>query len=159
MKCLRDIQSALNLLAEQGFDLAVLATDHGFFWLPDATAGSSIQSPSGTWCVTKNRMLMGEGMPSSDVWLMETAHAGIRSDLKHYVAAKGLATFTKGVQYFHEGLSLQECVLPVLKVDLRKAEKAAPAMAVELALTYRGANEGSVTTLRPCASMAAISPT
>ena len=42
--------------------------------------------------------------------VVEASHVGIRGDVPRYVAAKGLATFTKGVRYFHEGLSPQECV-------------------------------------------------
>jgi hypothetical protein len=67
----------------------------------------------------------------------------------HYVAAKGLATFTKGVRYFHDGLSPQECVLPLMQVELRALSKQPRTARFDLILTYRGRSSGKVTTLRP----------
>ncbi|MEQ2006269.1 MAG: PglZ domain-containing protein [Limisphaerales bacterium] len=145
----RDLQLALNRLADVGFAVAVLATDHGFCWFDSVESGDAIQKPPGEWVEVKNRALLGAGQPNAQVVCVEAAHVGIRGEISRYVAARGLATFTKGVRYFHEGLSLQECLLPVLQVGLKPSPKKIAAVRVELFLTYRGANTGSVTTLRP----------
>lgn len=145
----RDLQAALNKLADAGFEVAVLATDHGFCWFDSAESGDAIQKPAGEWVEVKNRALLGAGQPNAQVVCVEAAHVGIRGDISRYVAARGLATFTKGVRYFHEGLSLQECLLPVVQVGLKPSAKKAATGRVELLLTYRGANTGKVTTLRP----------
>lgn len=145
----RDLQLALNRLADAGFSVAVLATDHGFWWFDSVESGDAIQKPAGEWVEVKNRALLGAGQPNAQVVCVEAAHVGIRGDISHYVAARGLATFTKGVRYFHEGLSLQECVLPVVQVRLKPSPKKGSAGRIELLLTYRGANIGKVTTLRP----------
>jgi hypothetical protein len=146
---MRDLQFALDRLADVGFDAAVMATDHGFCWFANAASGDAIPKPAGDWVEVKNRALLGAGQPNAQVICMEAAQAGIRGDVQRYVAARGLATFTKGVRYFHEGLSLQECVLPVVQVSLKPSPKKKDNILIELLLTYRGAKIGTVTTLRP----------
>ena len=147
---LRDLQVALNRLADAGFSAAVLATDHGFCWFDSVESGDAIPKPTdGEWVEVKNRALLGAGQPNPQVICMEATQVGIRGGIPRYVAARGLATFTKGVRYFHEGLSLQECLLPVVQVGLKPSPKKSAAVRVELFLTYRGANKGTVTTLRP----------
>jgi hypothetical protein len=146
---LRDLQFALNRLADAGFAAAVLATDHGFCWFDSAESGDAIQKPAGEWVEVKNRALLGAGQPNAQVVCLEAAQVGIKSVIPRYVAARGLATFTKGVRYFHEGLSLQECLLPVVQIGLQPSPKTTAAVRVELFLTYRGANLGTLTTLRP----------
>jgi hypothetical protein len=111
----RDLQMALNRLADAGFGAAVLATDHGFCWFNSAASGDAITKPAGKWIEVKNRALLGAGQPNAQVVCMEASQVGIRGGIERYVSARGLATFTKGVRYFHEGLSLQECVLPVVQ--------------------------------------------
>jgi hypothetical protein len=144
----RDLHFALNRLADAGFGAAVLATDHGFCWFDSTGSGDAIPKPAGEWAEVKNRALLGSGQPNSQVVCVEAAQVGIRGDIAQYVAARGLATFTKGVRYFHEGLSLQECVLPVVQIELKPPSKKA-ALLIELLLTYRGSKTGTVTTLRP----------
>lgn len=147
---IRDLNMAVNRLADAGFEAAVMATDHGFCWFDSVEAGHAIQKPTGEWVEVKNRVLLGSGQPAGNVVSMDAAHVGIKGDVAQYVAAKGLATFTKGVRYFHEGLSLAECLIPVVKFNLKPTPKKSPAIGkVELLLTYRGANAGTITTLRP----------
>lgn len=146
----RDLSVALDRLADAGFHAAVLATDHGFCWFDSVSSGDAIPKPAdGQWVEVKNRALLGDGQPNSQVVCVDAAHVGIRGEVARYVAARGLATFTKGVRYFHEGLSLQECVLPVVQVALRTSATKVPIERVDLFLTYRGANAGTITTLRP----------
>jgi hypothetical protein len=145
----RDLQLALNRLADAGFGAAVLATDHGFCWFNSAASGDAITKPAGEWVEVKNRALLGAGQPNAQVVCIEAAQVGIRGEIARYVSARGLATFTKGVRYFHEGLSLQECVLPAVQVGLKPSPKKTAAVLVELLLTYRGGRTGKVTTLRP----------
>ena len=146
---LRDLQLALNRLADAGFSAAVLATDHGFCWFDSAESGDAIQKPAGEWVEVKNRALLGAGQPNAQVVCLEATQVGIKGEIQRYVAARGLATFTKGVRYFHEGLSLQECLLPVVQIGLKPTPQKTAALRIELFLTYRGASQGVVTTLRP----------
>jgi hypothetical protein len=58
------------------------------------------------------------------------------------------ATFAKRVPYFHEGLSLQECVIPALHIQLGQPEEQRLSQ-IEVQIRYRGETTGTVTTLRP----------
>jgi hypothetical protein len=145
-----DLQRALNRLADAGFQTAVLATDHGFCLFDSAGSGDAIPKPlDGEWLEVKNRALLGNGQPNAQVVCVEASHMGIRGPVERYVAARGLATFTKGVRYFHEGLSPQECVLPVVVVQLKAAARKNTTPRLDVLLTYRGANKGTVSVLRP----------
>ena len=145
---IRKIQTALNRIADAGFELAIISADHGFCWFNEANVGSAVRKPPGEWIQVKERSLLGNGQGGPDVIAMDASHVGIRGDIAQYVAAKGLATFSKGVRYFHEGLSPQECIIPVIQVSLRVAVAVRTAP-FELILTYRGGSSKKVTTLRP----------
>jgi hypothetical protein len=47
---------------------------------------------------------------------------GIPGDFESYAVPRTFATYVKGKSYFHEGLSLQECMLPVLCLEFGKGE-------------------------------------
>jgi hypothetical protein len=60
---------------------------------------------------------------------------GIVGPIDDYVAATGFKTFKDGEGYFHEGLSLQECVVPVVVARLQQSPVAGGGEQVEV--TYR----------------------
>lgn len=151
---LRKIQIAVNHLADAGFSRAIIATDHGFAWMCATSAGNAVSKPPGDWLMAKDRALLGSGAADSNSLVMPVADAGIRSSLEKIAVPKGMATYTAGVTYFHGGLSPQECILPVLDVRLKPSAKTAKAQRVDINLTYRGANKGTVTTLMPSMELA-----
>jgi len=151
---LRKIQIAVNHLADAGFTRAIIAADHGFAWMCATSAGNAVSKPTGDWKMTKDRALLGSGAADSNSWVMPVADAGIRSSLEKIAVPKGMATYTAGVTYFHGGLSPQECILPVLDVRLKPTSKAARSQPIDINLTYRGSNRGTVTTLVPSMELA-----
>jgi hypothetical protein len=146
---LRKIQLAVAKLAEAGFTRAVLATDHGFAWMQTTSAGNAIAKPPGTWAMTKDRVLLGEGTGDAYSMVLNSTDAGIRSGPPQIAVPRGMATYTAGVTYFHGGLSPQECILPLLDVQLKPVAKEVPTQRVDITLTYRGASRGKVTSLIP----------
>lgn len=146
---LRKIQLAVNRLAEAGFTRAVLTSDHGFAWMQRTSAGNAINKPPGQWSMAKDRALLGEGTADAHCMVLSAADAGIRSSIPHIAVPKGMATFTSGVTYFHGGISPQECILPVLDVQLKAVNKSAPTPRVDITLTYRGSSRGTITSLIP----------
>jgi hypothetical protein len=147
---LRKIQIAVNHLADAGFSRAIIATDHGFGWMFATSAGNAVgKPPGGEWMMNKDRALLGEGAADSNSWVTSAADAGIRSLIKQIAVPKGMATYTAGVTYFHGGLSPQECILPVIDVRLKPTQAIEKSQRIDINLTYRGANRGSVTTLLP----------
>ena len=71
---------------------------------------------------------------------------GIKSDVYKFGFAQYFGVFKAKCVYFHEGLSLQENVVPVVKVKLSNDVERAK---FDISLTYKGQNEGVVYIQRP----------
>lgn len=142
------ILAGVKRLAVAGFDRVVIATDHGFVLQDERPEGDTVPKPSGDWRMVKDRCLLGRGSGSDLTAVFDKAEAGIRGDFDLYVVPRNFGTFVKGGPYYHEGLSLQECVLPVLSLDLRKG-RSETAPKPEITLGYRGGTADKVTTRRP----------
>lgn len=141
---LMQLQKGIHKLRHLGMEAIVVAADHGFFFLPDYQAGDSTARPPGDWLVAKDRFLIGRGPSSSGTLRFHPEELGIPIEAEAFVVQKGLSGFQAGLEYFHGGLSLQECVVPVLTITPSRAaaKKRAP---LKIVLTYRGKSEGGVT--------------
>jgi hypothetical protein len=145
---LQKLIASIGKLKRLGFRHAVLCTDHGFVLLAETEAGSVAQKPSGDWLQIKDRCLLGSGSANADTVRFDPKFVGINGDFESYVVPRTFATFSKRTPYFHEGLSLSECILPILEVDLGNQE-AVPRSAPDLQLRYRGKDSGTITSQRP----------
>jgi hypothetical protein len=139
--------SAVSKLAGYEFKKAVFATDHGFILFNEQEAGDTVPKPDGEWLKTKARSLLGSGSANPGTVLFDISQVGIRGDAEHYVVPRTYGTFSKSGPYSHEGLSLQECVLPLLSIDLQKEQKAEIGV-VDIVLSYKG-GASAITTRRP----------
>ena len=147
-RILQKLIAAIGKLRRLGFHHAVLCADHGFVLSTETEAGSVAQKPTGDWLQIKDRCLLGSGSANADTVLFHPKHVGINGEFESYVVPRTFATFSKRTPYFHEGLSLPECILPVLEVDLGYEEtidRATP----DLQLRYRGKDSGIITSQRP----------
>ncbi len=140
--------AAVGKLKKLRFHRVVFATDHGFVLYPAFEAGDVVAKPQGDWLQVKDRCMLGRGMATPETILFAREHVGIQGDFESYLVPRSFGTFNKRHPYFHEGLSLQEAVTPVLEVDLGTQE-AAEQSAVDVQLRYRGEASGTVTTRRP----------
>ncbi len=133
---LRRIRMALHRLAEAGFQDVVIATDHGFFINTHAGAGDVCGKPEGNWMVEHDRCALGDGAVGNTHYVLPADKAGIRGDVAKVTGPLTLAAYRAGLQYFHGGASLQECVVPVLTVQLKA--KGQPAVTQALVkLSYK----------------------
>lgn len=151
----RQIIRGISKAAELGFERAVIATDHGFILFQEKTAGDYCPKPPGNWVVQKARCLLGEGEPDRNNLVMKAAELGIPGAIRNYAAPKTLVPYTKGQIYYHEGLSLQECVLPCLTVELTTSgpSQTKPANPL-LTLTYKQGKTDRITSRRPVVDLA-----
>jgi len=115
----RQILWGVARVAELGFDRAVIATDHGFLLFGDQSAGDVAPRPRGRWLVEKSRCQLGSGQEDDTNVLFKRTEVGIEGDFEDYAVPKTLVPYMRGQLYYHEGLSLQECVLPCLTVSLQ----------------------------------------
>ncbi|MDL0433701.1 PglZ domain-containing protein [Marinobacter sp. TBZ242] len=120
---LKRIRMAVNRLAEHGFHEVVIATDHGFYMNSHAGAGDVARKPHGDWLIVHDRCALGDGSADDHHLVMETQRLGIRSNATRLAAPLTMAPYRTGLQYFHGGLSLQECVVAVIRMQLRSQEQ------------------------------------
>jgi hypothetical protein len=130
----------------------VIATDHGFILVHDQEAGNLAQKPAGNWLIQKSRCLLGKGAGGGGSVVFGREQVGIPGDFKHYCVPRALVPYTRQHLYYHEGLSLQECVLPCLIVDLvaQQSKKSLP----NLTITYKQGKTEKITTRRPVIDIA-----
>lgn len=134
---LRRIRVAVHRLAEQGFHEVVIATDHGFFINTHAGPGDVCPKPAGDWLIEHDRCALGEGAAAqANHFVLAADKAGVRGDFAKVAGPLSLAAYRTGLPYFHGGASLQECVVPVITVQLKA--QAQPALSRALvSLSYK----------------------
>lgn len=120
---LKRIRMAVNRLAEHGFHEVVIVTDHGFYINSHAGAGDVARKPNGDWLIVHDRCALGDGSADDHHMVMETQRLGIRSNATRLAAPLTMASYRTGLKYFHGGLSLQECLVPVIRMQLRSQEQ------------------------------------
>lgn len=132
---LDDVTRVAQLLSREGVTRMVFAADHGHMLLPAVLAGDAVRSPAGEWLLEKRRCKLGSAAGSADgVRIFPAARLGVIGPVRDVAMATGFRVFTAGVSYFHEGLSLQEALIPavVLEVSPGRAHPAAGTIHVEV---------------------------
>lgn len=118
VNALKRIRVAIHKLKGFGFHEIVIATDHGFFLNTHAGAGDTCTKLTGNWINVHERSLLGEGSPDNHHYCIPTEKAGIRSEYKNIAGPLSLATYRSDLLYYHGGCSLQECIVPVIELQL-----------------------------------------
>ncbi len=122
---LKNIRLAVNKLQDQGFQKVIIATDHGFYMNNAQEVGDWVSKPDGDWKAEHERILLGNGNLDAHHYSLSATQCGINTDIAKVAGPKSLAPYRKGMLYYHGGLSLQECLLPVIEITLKpKAAKA-----------------------------------
>ncbi|MDZ7854178.1 MAG: PglZ domain-containing protein [Halomonas sp.] len=120
---LKRIRMAVHRLIEFGFHEVVIATDHGFVMNTHADAGDIATKPHGDWLMVHDRCALGDGSADAHHLVMEAQRLGIRGNASRLAAPLSLVPYRAGLDYFHGGLSLQECVLPVIRMQIKGREQ------------------------------------
>ena len=114
---LGDLKTAAVQLARLGFQSVVIAADHGHVLLPDVLPGDTVQAPEGQWGLTRRRVRLGTQLKERPATLVfKPEFLGIRTAAPDYCVATGFNVYATDANYFHEGLSLQECIVPILEL-------------------------------------------
>ncbi|MBI1207571.1 MAG: PglZ domain-containing protein [Azospirillum sp.] len=133
---LRRIRIAIARLRDAGFQDVIIATDHGFVLNAYAGAGDICAKPPGTWIELHGRSLLGEGAADGTSFVVPAGKVGIRGDFGCFAGPRSLAPYRHGLRYFHGGASLQEAVVPILVVRLKK-QKPTSKFPPSVVLSYR----------------------
>jgi hypothetical protein len=119
---LKQIRQAVNKLQTQGFQKVFIVTDHGFYMNNAQEAGDVVGKPDSTWKVEHQRMLLGNGNLDPYHYNLSSANSGIKTDIPQFAGPRSLAPYRKGMLYYHGGLSLQECLVPVIEITLKPSQ-------------------------------------
>lgn len=136
INALKRIRVAVHKLKDAGFSEVVIATDHGFFMNTHAGAGDTCSKLPGDWLNEHQRCLLGEGSSDSHHYLLSAEKAGIRGDFTSIAGPLSMASYKSGMLYYHGGASLQECVVPVITLQLDAPEQA-PVSQATVSLNYK----------------------
>lgn len=150
-QALMKILKVSSKLRDEGYEEFVLAADHGFVLIDEFKAGNKSEKPVGEWSLQKSRCLAGKGACNSDHLELSASDLGVNSEVEQFLFLKNYATYERGKQFFHEGISLQEIITPCLTYRPQKSEKKEE---VQVNLTYKGKTTGVITTLRPSLELA-----
>jgi hypothetical protein len=116
------IQRACRVLVGLGADLVIVAADHGYLFGEEISGDMKVDPPGGTTVELHRRVWIGRGGSSSPMSMRaRLSDFGLDSELE-IASPVGCGAFkVKGGAraYFHGGLSLQELVIPVIKIRPR----------------------------------------
>jgi len=149
---LKRIRVAIHKLKERGFHEVVIATDHGFFMNTHAGAGDVCNKPAGNWIGIHDRCALGDGAGDANHLIVSAEKMGIRGDFAKFAAPHSLAAYRSGLLYYHGGISLQECVVPVITMQL-KASTQPTLHKASVAMRYKNGAK-TITTRMPVIDLA-----
>lgn len=144
------------VLKEAGFKEFVLVADHGFVLKDSFQPGDNTSRPIGDWVLRKTRSVAGKGDSNDDHIALTAEEIGVKADVDRFLFLKGYTTYDKGKKYFHEGISLQEVINPLLTF---KPEQVKESNDIQVNLSYKGKDSGFITTRRPKLELATFGET
>lgn len=150
-QALMKILKVSSKLRDEGYEEFVLAADHGFVLIDEFKAGNKSEKPEGEWFLQKSRCVAGLGAVNSDHLEIKASDLGVDSEVDQFLFLKNYATYERGKQFFHEGISLQEIITPCLTY---RSQKSKAKQEIQVNLTYKGKDSGVITTLRPSLELA-----
>jgi hypothetical protein len=149
---LKSIRVAVYKLKQAGFTDVVIATDHGFALNAHAEAGDVTAKPAGNWIVVHDRALLGEGEPDAANFVLPAEKVGVRGDFAKFGGPRSMSPYRKGLLYLHGGASLQEAIVPLIRVELKRP-KQLKLVAAKVSLSYKNGAK-RVTTRLPVVDLA-----
>lgn len=142
-----NIAKATEACRQKGFDKMVIVADHGFMLQPSFRVGDQINKPVGSDVVLdESRVIVGNINDSKDTLSFTPEDLGIDAQVMKFCYAKDFTVFCKGEVYYHEGMSLQENVVPIITIDLQDDIKQKP---FKVSLAYKGKQTGTIYSRRP----------
>ena len=149
---LKLLASAVETCRQLGFQEIYVGADHGFMLQPKPKPSDQIDKPLGSnICLEESRCLVGSLNETSDTLTFTPQQLGIAGDFMKIAYAKNFTVFRANEKYYHEGLSLQENVVPIVAVRF-KEEQIRESFSVML--KYKGASTGTVRTFGPIIDVA-----
>lgn len=116
---LSDISTRVQRLLRAGWETVEIVTDHGWLYVPGGMPKSELPHvlTSNQWgrCAAIKAGAQYDGPMYPWYW----------NPNQHFALADGISCFRNGIVYSHGGLSLQECITPILIVTQGSLQEAA----------------------------------
>ena len=124
---IEDLVKLVRKLTSANFSNILITADHGFLWQHKALeeSGFAQSEPKGDIVTRNRRFVIGRGLGNSDGMKKFTAaQLGLDGDQDILIpnSINRLRVKGSGSRFVHGGLSLQEIVLPVLRVGKQRKE-------------------------------------
>ncbi|WP_019935800.1 BREX-1 system phosphatase PglZ type B [Oceanimonas smirnovii] len=107
---LSEVRSRIDGLKQAGWQHIRIVTDHGWLWvpgkMPKATLAKNATSEQTPRCAILKSTATSEQVTAPWYW----------NNHVHITFAPGISAFRAGLHYDHGGLSLQECLTPVIDI-------------------------------------------
>jgi hypothetical protein len=133
---LEEISKSIRYLKEHGFERILVSTDHGFLFVPPSVQVNYLDAPRSKIC--KRRFAVG-GI--SEGCVVKKAHELGFEGEEVFAFPIGLSVFAiqgETGSFLHGGLSLQECLVPILEITgIATGQKISVTMEVPPQLTTR----------------------
>ena len=139
---LTQIGKAVHRLRGLGVRRVIVAADHGFVYRPIEEPGDTVEKPAGDWVISKDRFLLGRGEETPSTVRFAPHDVGVLCDAPAIAFPRSLGAFQAGLFYYHGGLSLQECVIPVIVIDMPPAGRARAKPQIDV--RYTGRSPGKI---------------
>lgn len=128
---LREVEERIAELAAAGWQRLRIVTDHGWLLVPGGLPKAELAKfeAETRWgrCAVLKATAPGTHLTFGWDWCPEVQIA----------MAPGISSFVGGAEYAHGGLSLQECLAPVIDIECKKAK--GPSAKIEVtSVTWRG---------------------
>jgi hypothetical protein len=128
---LTEIVERLAGLAEAGWQRLRVVTDHGWLLVPGGLPKAQLDKfeVETRWgrCAVLKEQAQGAHLTFGWDWCPDVQVA----------MAPGISSFIAGAEYAHGGLSLQECLVPLIDIECKKAKSAGPKVTIK-GVTWRG---------------------
>ncbi|OJU89972.1 MAG: hypothetical protein BGO13_09255 [Burkholderiales bacterium 66-5] len=128
---LAQVVERVSELVEAGWKRVRIVTDHGWLLMPGGLPKSELakHQTETRWgrCAVLKDSAHGTPLTFGWDWCKEVQVA----------YAPGVSSFIAGAEYAHGGISLQECLVPVLQLDCTGAAKTAAAVTIK-SVTWKG---------------------
>ena len=151
---LKLIASAVDTCRQLGFQEIYVGTDHGFMLQPKPRVSDKIDKPVGSnICLDEPRCLVGSLNDSSDTLTFSPQQLGINGDFMKIAYPKNFTVFRPREKYYHQGLSLQENVVPIVCMKFKEEQQQET---FSVSLKYKGQASGTVRTYGPLIDVSVI---
>jgi hypothetical protein len=116
---LEQIRRAIVNLSVLGVDTFIVTADHGYIFLDEIEPSNKIQKPGGEELALHRRAWIGNGGQASNAYIrFKESDVGLSGNYDLVFPRRIACFMVKGPEnpYFHGGISLQEMVVPIIKI-------------------------------------------